>query len=238
MLPGLRSLWITPLAWAAATALAGQVLAVDREPDPEGPGEPLADDPSPTADTERTGLAELRLQVQRDLADAEVRAGCAAEVLPQLEALVADHPLREDLVLVQMEALAADGRPAEALAAYERLRRDLAERLGADPSPALRARHLELLRLPDGGLVPPTNLRAAVTSFVGRDQDAARRDTGLADEQRRGALAHEGRVIAPMRLRAHAERRQAFSFTGLGVSNQFPSSRPERSGAEGPRLVH
>ncbi|HEX4700248.1 MAG TPA: BTAD domain-containing putative transcriptional regulator [Actinomycetes bacterium] len=134
-------------------------------------GEPLADDPSPAADSERTGLAELRLQVQRDLAESEVRVGGAAEVLPQLEALVADHPLREDLVLVQMEALATDGRPAEALAAYERLRRELAESLGADPSPALRARHLELLRLPDGSLVPPTNLRAAVTSFVGRDDD-------------------------------------------------------------------
>ena len=134
-------------------------------------GEPLADDPSPAAGTERTGLAELRLQVQRDLAESEVRAGRAAEVRPQLEALVADHPLREDLVLVQMEALAADGRPAEALAAYDRLRRELAESLGADPSPALRARHLELLRLPDGSLVPPTNLRAAVTSFVGRDDD-------------------------------------------------------------------
>jgi predicted ATPase/DNA-binding SARP family transcriptional activator len=134
-------------------------------------GEPLSGDDSPEAAGRRAALTDLRLEALRDSAAVAVRTGAAADVLPQLEELTASHPLREDLAGVLLDALAAAGRPAEALAVNERLRATLAETLGTDPSPAMRARHLELLRATERPAEAPTNLRTAVTSFVGRDDD-------------------------------------------------------------------
>ena len=143
-------------------------------------GEPLSGEDLPEAIGRRAALAELHLEALRDLAGLAVRSGQAAEVVPQLEELVTAHPLREDLAGALVDALAAAGRPAEALAAYERLRATLGEELGTDPSPALRTRHAELLRAADRPAVPRTNLRATVTSFVGREDDLRAVRAGLA----------------------------------------------------------
>jgi predicted ATPase/DNA-binding SARP family transcriptional activator len=134
-------------------------------------GTPLPVDDSPEAAARRAALDDLRLQGVHDRAVLAVRAGRGPEVVPSLEELATAHPLREDLALVLMDALVAAGRPAEALGVYERVRATLADTLGTDPSPALRARHLEVLRLGERAATPPTNLRAALTSFVGRDDD-------------------------------------------------------------------
>ncbi|WP_116449937.1 BTAD domain-containing putative transcriptional regulator [Blastococcus litoris] len=134
-------------------------------------GRALAEDDTPEAAGRRSVLDDLRLDATRDRSSLAVRAGRAAEVVPELEELVVAHPLREDLALTLLDALVAAGRPAEALAVYERVRATLAETLGADPSPALRSRHLQLLQQAERPLRVPSNLRAAVTSFVGRDDD-------------------------------------------------------------------
>ena len=128
----------------------------------------------------RARLNELRLGAIEDCIDAELRLGRAqVELVAQLEALVAEHPLRERLVGLLMRALCAAGRRAEALAAYERLRDVLAERLGTDPSAELAALHVSVLREERARPVAPdepprTNLRAGLTSFVGRDEDLTR----------------------------------------------------------------
>src|SRR5690606_18941033 len=73
-----------------------------------------------------------------------------------------------------MQALVAAGRPAEALAAYARLRSRLAEELGVDPSKELRALHRAVLRgeaVVPSRVAPRGNLRAALTSFVGRNAE-------------------------------------------------------------------
>ncbi|WP_158550753.1 BTAD domain-containing putative transcriptional regulator [Geodermatophilus sp. TF02-6] len=150
----------------AAAAALDAALALWR-------GEPLPGDDSPEAAGRRAALSDLRLAALCDRAALAVRDGRAAEVVPQLEELAAASPLREDLAGALVDALAAAGRPAAALAAYERVRAALADSLGADPSPELRARHLRLLRQGDRPAEVPTNLRAAVTSFVGRE-DAVR----------------------------------------------------------------
>ncbi|MEU1762202.1 BTAD domain-containing putative transcriptional regulator [Micromonospora sp. NPDC005652] len=128
-------------------------------------------------------LAELRLTAQEDRIEAELRTGRPELIVAELEELTAAHPLRERLAELHLRTLAAAGRPAEALAAYERIRQRLADELGVDPSPQLRAAHLELLR---GEAAPPRpapvarrgNLRTALTTFVGRDEDL-RRLSGL-----------------------------------------------------------
>jgi predicted ATPase/DNA-binding SARP family transcriptional activator len=120
-------------------------------------------------------LERLRLAALEDRFDAEVRLGHGAGLVAELTELAAAHPARERLVAALMRALAAAGRDNEALVAYERTRETLAEQLGADPSPELSALHVALLRGELGGPRDSrkTNVRAALTSFVGRDGDVA-----------------------------------------------------------------
>ncbi|MFF8602465.1 BTAD domain-containing putative transcriptional regulator [Streptomyces sp. NPDC015232] len=88
---------------------------------------------------------ELRLAAVEDHAEARFALGRAAELLGELHELTAAHPLRERAAGLLMRALHASGSPAEALAAYERLRAALAEELGAVPSAELRRIHAEVL---------------------------------------------------------------------------------------------
>ncbi|WP_329072274.1 BTAD domain-containing putative transcriptional regulator [Amycolatopsis sp. NBC_01480] len=125
-------------------------------------------------------LAELRLTAVEEHAEASLRLGAGAALAGELADLLAEHPLRERLALALMRAQCAAGRPAEALNVYERTRRVLAEELGADPSGELAELHASILR---GSTAfdsaafnstvdeSRTNLRAGLTSFVGRDSD-------------------------------------------------------------------
>ncbi len=93
------------------------------------------------------------------------------DVVPELESLLAVHPLDESVAGLLMRALQASGRPGRALEVYEDVRGRLADQLGADPSAGLQALHLDLLRTR-----PPAkggNLPAAVSSFVGRESDVS-----------------------------------------------------------------
>jgi predicted ATPase/DNA-binding SARP family transcriptional activator len=121
-------------------------------------------------------LEDLRLDATVTLLAGEVDGGVSR--VGELEALVAGHPLHEKLTGLLMRALAAGGRQADALAAYEALRARLADELGIDPGPQLQAVHLEVLR-GEASVVPEpararTNLRAQLTSFVGREDEVAR----------------------------------------------------------------
>jgi predicted ATPase/DNA-binding SARP family transcriptional activator len=140
----------------------------------------------PFAAVEADRLAELRIAATEDLAEAAVTCGHARDLITDLERLAAAHPLRERLHELLIRALYADGRQAEALAAYERVRTTLADELGADPGTRLRDLHVSVLR---GDSVDPaakatavpvappaaprSNLRAPMTSFVGRRDDVA-----------------------------------------------------------------
>jgi len=98
------------------------------------------------AETDAARFDELRLTTFEDLYEAELDAGRDAELVGDLEALVAKHPRRERLVGQLMLALHRSGRQAEALEAFQRLRRELAEAVGLDPGEALRRLHGEILR--------------------------------------------------------------------------------------------
>jgi predicted ATPase/DNA-binding SARP family transcriptional activator len=122
-----------------------------------------------------TRLEGLRLTAMEDRFEAEVGLGRDAEVIAELTDAVTAHPLRERLVAALMRALVAAGRDSEALLSYERTREALADALGADPSPELSALHVALLRGELGRREEnrKTNVRAELTSFVGRDDDVA-----------------------------------------------------------------
>ncbi|MGW6710181.1 AfsR/SARP family transcriptional regulator, partial [Streptomyces sp. NPDC054956] len=121
---------------AEAAALYDEALSLWR-------GEPLSS--LPGAEPEAARWEALRLDARRGRLEAALELGEAERALPELTALCAGLPLDEPLQALRIRALRDAGRPAQALAAYDEVRRDLADRLGTGPGPGLRALHAELL---------------------------------------------------------------------------------------------
>jgi DNA-binding SARP family transcriptional activator len=110
-------------------------------------GPPLADLAyEPFAQAEIARLEELRLAVLEQRIDADLALGRHAELVGELEALVARHPLREGLRGQLMLALYRSARQAEALDAYRHARRELDEELGLEPSERLKLLEQAILR--------------------------------------------------------------------------------------------
>jgi DNA-binding SARP family transcriptional activator len=102
-------------------------------------GAPLADLPyAPFAQAPIVRLEELRLAALELRIDAELALGRHRRLASELQALVAEHPLRERLCGQLMLALYRDGRQAEALAAFSTARTRLVEEIGIEPGPLLR----------------------------------------------------------------------------------------------------
>jgi class 3 adenylate cyclase len=116
--------------------------------------------------TEKTRWIEAHAALVEDRADALLATGRAAEIVGELEAAVADAPLRERRWGQLMLALYRAGRQGEALGAYQRARALLADELGVDPGPNLR-RLEALIVAQDGALeVPATQRVSSVTRAV------------------------------------------------------------------------
>ncbi|MGI5236835.1 BTAD domain-containing putative transcriptional regulator [Dactylosporangium sp. CA-139066] len=157
---------------ARAVPLLREALALWRGPALADVG--LAE--SPAFDAAVTRLEALRLGALEDRFEAEAALGHGAQLVAELTDLVAANPARERLVAALMRALVAAGRASEALMVFQRTKETLADALGVDPSPELSALHVALLRGEVGrGREEDrtTNLRAELTSFVGRDADVA-----------------------------------------------------------------
>jgi DNA-binding SARP family transcriptional activator len=101
-------------------------------------------------------LEEIRLAAVELRIDADLALGRHDELIGELEALVAEHPLRERLRVYLMTALYRSGRQAEALDAYQDARRALVDELGIDPSPALQELERAILRQDPSLEVAPT----------------------------------------------------------------------------------
>lgn len=91
-------------------------------------------------------LGELRMTVLEERIDADLLLGGDADLIGELTALVAEHPLRERFRAQLMTALARRGRVAEALDVFQSLRRTMVDELGIEPSERLCALHTRILR--------------------------------------------------------------------------------------------
>jgi DNA-binding SARP family transcriptional activator len=91
-------------------------------------------------------LEELQLKARQALIEAELELGHAADLVPDLEALVAAYPFREHFHAQLMLALYRSGRQVEALAVYRRARTALLDQLGVEPGPELRRLEQAILR--------------------------------------------------------------------------------------------
>jgi DNA-binding SARP family transcriptional activator len=138
-------------------------------------GPPLADLAyEPFAQPEIARLEELRMAVLEQRIDADLAVGRHAELVGELEALIARNPLRERLRYQLMLALYRSKRQAEALDAYRAARRELSEELGLEPGEELKRLEQAILRQ-DPGLdlraaaaraAPPTGERTPERSLV------------------------------------------------------------------------
>ena len=116
---------------------------------------------------------------------AELAVGRHAEVVAELTALAADHPVRERLHAQLMLALYRSGRQADALAAYRRARDTLVDELGLEVGDELRELERAILAQdPELRLEPPPELRAALAPCSG---DRARRPRARGRRARRTA---------------------------------------------------
>jgi predicted ATPase/DNA-binding SARP family transcriptional activator len=145
---------------------------------------------------EATRLTDLHLDTLERRLAADLALGRPDAVIQEAEALVSDHPYREDLWHHLIVALYRTGRQADALAAYERLRTQLVEELGIEPTPELRHLHRAVLTqdpsLTQGSVEPePGNIPRPSSSFVGRAREV-RELTGLVDRARLVTLVGAG----------------------------------------------
>jgi DNA-binding SARP family transcriptional activator len=150
-------------------------------------GPALADiEPTPLITAETDRLEESRLAAQELLAEADLACDRHAEVVPRLRRLLADHPMRERMWALLLQALYGAGRQAEALEAYARAREVIADELGVDPGAELQdiyqqilnedrgkpaaaqARHREQPVPPPPAVLSPAQLPPDIADFTGR----------------------------------------------------------------------
>ena len=129
-----------PLAARERRTMLIEALALWRGP----PLADLADEPALALEVAR--LQELRLSAVEQRIDADLELGDHEQLVPELEALVAQEPLRERLRGQLIVALYRSGRQAEALETYRETRRMLVEELGIEPGADLRDLERAILR--------------------------------------------------------------------------------------------
>lgn len=178
-----------------------------------GPAYPELDDHD-EARFEIHRLEELRCRAREVRAGALLAQGLTDGLVAELTALADDEPLRERPRELLMAALAATGRQAEALRVYDDFRRLLGDELGIEPSPALAARHADLLAGTGDPTWSPSSLLPTPTiSLVGREELAGELTT-LVEEERLVSLVGPGGVGKTRLL--------------VEVGHRLRAARPER----------
>ena len=134
----------------------------------------------------RSEVTALRRRARHVLAGAALDEGDATPAAEAARGALAEDPLDEEAARLLMRALLTGGLPAEALRAYDALRRALADELGTDPASATRELHAAALR---GETVPavPATAPADRLRLAGRDAELAALRAAWADACRRRA---------------------------------------------------
>lgn len=234
-----------PLAGTAKAEALGEALALWRGP-------ALADIPDGSADQDTVMRLELRrVTATVDYARALLTIDQGEQAVQVLSSLVMDHALDERVIGAWIEALAATGRQADALDAYERLRLRLRDEMGADPGRALSQALTRVLRqevtpseaeepkeqpAPRRDILIPAQLPADTYVFTGRTDalarlDALRRDASSAGAPYRIVTLTGAGGVGKTALAVHWAHRAAASFPGGQIYanlHGFSASPPER----------
>uniref|UniRef100_A0AAU2UWN3 Tetratricopeptide repeat protein n=1 Tax=Streptomyces sp. NBC_00003 TaxID=2903608 RepID=A0AAU2UWN3_9ACTN len=204
-------------------------------------GDALVDTPSQVLEIDAARLNEKRAATHKQCLAIELDLGRHREVIDELTALLREHPYDEQVAEHLMVALYRCRRQGEALQAYERLRRTLADELGVDPTPPLQALHQRILTadpaltapVPADGpsATPPESPASAapepamampvrqlpldVPDFVGRAEalaEIARLLDGSAPNRARVAVIVGGPGVGKSCLVTHAARLASANF--------------------------
>jgi predicted ATPase/DNA-binding SARP family transcriptional activator len=213
-----------------AEAAIGQALAL-------WSGAPLADlAGEPVADAPALPLADLRVEAVELHGDVELALGHHAALVPELEAVVAEHPYRERLREQLVLALYRCGRQKEALEAQRAARRTFAEELGVDPGPALRELEGAILRHDPELAAPGTAperfgpLPVPATPLVGRRLEVAAVAALLGDGARLVTLTGPGGTGKTRLAHAVAEELEGGIENGAVFVDLAPVSDPQLLG--------
>jgi hypothetical protein len=195
-------------------------------------------------------LDEARLATLEDRIDADLALGRHAAVVGELEALTAEHPLRERLRGQLMLALALSGRQAEALEVFARTRALLAEELGSTPPPPCSAstrtcsptgcplRRARRTRTGGRARDRPAlagrlvRLPAPTSSFVGRETELGRLTTLMAEDRivtvtGPGGAGKTRLAIEAARARPRRRRRRVGDVVFVGLATvEDPAAVP------------
>ncbi|MFM2078615.1 MAG: hypothetical protein RJA49_2505, partial [Actinomycetota bacterium] len=133
----------------------------------------------------RTRLHAAVMQLVEIENAARLRLGEVGDVIIDLQSATEMFPFQERMWVLLMTALYRSGRQADALAAYQRVRHRLADELGLEPGPALRALEQQILAqdvqldhaaarpVPSAAATPVGNLPTMTTDLIGRDTELA-----------------------------------------------------------------
>ena len=200
-------------------------------------GPALADITPPGIRAAAAGLDERMAAVLEDRIELDLVQGRLDGLAGELSALVREYPLRERLWAQLMLARCAGQQPAEALAAYRELRRNLVDELGIEPSDRLRRMERAILSDADvwaayGGAEapPPARTDRPATALVGRSAEIEVLRTALADlgpgPDLLGVAGDPGIgktcLLAELAARARQERRPVLS----GQAAEFERDAP------------
>ena len=213
-------------AWQEASDLLAAALGLWR-------GTPLADVRSHVLQRlEVPRLEQLRLQAAEWQIEAGLNLGHHGQLVPGLQALIAQHPLRERFHAQLMLALHRCGRPAEALAAYRQARAVLVGELGVEPGPELRQLHQRILASDPALAAPaarapaavPRQLPAAVSHFAGRQGELAAL-TALLKRPGGATGTHAAVVISAIGGTAGVGKTALAVHWGHQVAEHFPDGQ-------------
>ncbi|MHA6802119.1 AfsR/SARP family transcriptional regulator [Salinifilum ghardaiensis] len=199
---------------------------------------------TPLGRTTAPQAEELRLAALEERAAADLELGRHAQLVRELPALVARHPLRERLATQLMLAHYRCGQRAQAQNCFHALRIRLSQELGIDPGPEVRDLYERMLRDDAALLGPrqraqtahrrpvPAELPPAPAGFVGRDEEIAELD-GMLDASGTRAVSPIAVItgtagVGKSALAVHWGRRAAHAFPDGQLHVPLRGFDPER----------
>ena len=187
----------------------------------------VADIPGVQAEIRR--LEELRLEAVEMRIDADLAAGRHGRLVGELEALIAEHPLRERFRFQHMLALYRSGRQTDALRAYRKAADYLGDEIGIEPSAELQDLEMRILQQDDSlrsGISQPVTQRRA---FLFTDIEDSTRLWDIHPDAMGRALGRHDEIL---RAAIAASAGKVFKHVGDGVLAAFPTVQDAVQAAE------